>query len=194
MKTKLIISFFLWLNFSVAYSQHEIIKSYKSDSSDYELILFSSGKFNYERAEVNDMDNEIKPTTILKITNGDTLWLSSSNDIVIVENFYAGYWRMSNDTVIFTDTTWPKENLNWKICYAKVINEYALMNINFPNNKPDCILNLIYYYNVDKRWSFYGTIKNGIINGNKRRWDEKNNTLFIKKYENDIFSEKNFLF
>ena len=184
--------FLINMSLSCTFAQNIIVKTYKSDSSDFELTVYSDGGFKYERFENKDSDIEFVSNTIIKIENGDTLWLSVGNDIVGVENLYTGYWQIKNDTMIFIDTTWSQENLNWKICFAKVIDDFTLLNINFPRNKSLCTFYLCYYYDTANQWSFYGSIKNGIINGIKYKQDENNHITYKKEYENEVFSEHQF--
>jgi len=192
MKRLIVIILFLMIS-AIGFAQSEIVRGFKGDSCDYDLFIYSDGKFIYSRTENPDSYKELKSKgPILSIDKGDTLWLST-NGIIEVETVYAGNWKLRNDTIILSDTTWPKANKNWKICYVKMPGNYSLQNINLPHYTPNSILYLISYEDKKNNLSFWGKIKNGIINGEKWVKDANGNTIFIKKYMNERFSENEFL-
>jgi hypothetical protein len=192
MRFLFLILFFVNID-SVCIAQSENMKGFNGDSCNYKLYIWSNNRFSYSKTETIDFDKELnieKP--IISIKNGDTLRLSS-NDIVEVDELIAGNWKLINDTIILSDTIWPKESINRKIYFVIKLNDYSLQNINLPKCKPNSVLYLTYYFDKNDNWIFWGKIKNGIINGEKRIKDSNENVIFEKNYNNEIFSENEFL-
>ncbi len=174
-------------------AQFEKMKEFSGDSCNYQLFIWSDNRFSFSMYETIGLDEDLnieKP--IISIENGDTLRLSN-DDIIEADVLIAGNWELINDTVILSDTTWPKESKNRKIYYVIKLNDYSLQNINLPKCKPNSTLYLTYYFDKKDNLTFWGKIKNGVINGKKQIRDRNEKVIYEKKYNNEIFFENEFL-
>ena len=174
-------------------AQFEKMKEFSGDSCNYQLFIWSDNRFSFSMNETIGLDEDLnieKP--IISIENGDTLRLSN-DDIIEADVLIAGNWELINDTVILSDTTWPKESKNRKIYYVIKLNDYSLQNINLPKCKPNSTLYLTYYFDKKDNLTFWGKIKNGVINGKKQIRDRNEKVIYEKKYNNEIFFENEFL-
>ena len=192
MRFLIILLIFVCLN-SVCLAQFEKMKEFSGDSCNYQLFIWSDNRFSFSMNETIGLDEDLnieKP--IISIENGDTLRLSN-DDIIEADVLIAGNWELINDTVILSDTTWPKESKNRKIYYVIKLNDYSLQNINLPKCKPNSTLYLTYYFDKKDNLTFWGKIKNGVINGKKQIRDRNEKVIYEKKYNNEIFFENEFL-
>jgi hypothetical protein len=155
----------------VMFGQIENEKKFSNDSCYYELLISPNGTFQYYKA-----------TTYSSAPSKE--W---NDDIVEIDTRYAGTWLIRNDTLILADTTWPRENVNWKLCSALFIGDYQLKNINLPECNPNSILSLNYIHDQGNNSMYYGHFSTeGEFTGEKTIRNDKQKLILRLKYSNNV--------
>lgn len=168
---KLAVIFFFALLPTLIFGQFDNEKKFSNDSCNYELLISPNGTFQYYKA------------TIFSSNPGGE-W---NDDIIEIDTHYAGSWLIRNDTLILADTTWPKQNVNWKLCSVLIISDFQLKNINLPGCNPNSILSLNYLHDQANHSMYYGHFsKNGNFTGEKRIRDDKQNLILRLRYSNSV--------
>ena len=156
---------------TLIFGQFENEKKFSNDSCYFDLLISPNGTFQYYKA------------TTFSSAPGEE-W---NDDLVEIDTHYAGAWYIRNDTLILADTTWPRQNVNWKLCYALIIGDYQLKNINLPECYPNSILSLSYLHDQASNSMYYGHFsKNGKFTGEKRIRNNKQKLILELKYSNNV--------